>query len=76
MSGKNDGGAAFPGPLWHIDEKNGPVCDNPGMTLRDYFAGKGLQGICSDPASANMTGKAIAEAAYEYADAMLEAREK
>ena len=48
---------------------------NPGMTLRDYFAAKVMQGICaSDPVSA-MTNERIAKESYDLADAMLKARE-
>lgn len=35
----NDGGPAFPLPLPHSDE---------GMSLRDYFAGKAMQGLIHD----------------------------
>jgi hypothetical protein len=46
-----------------------------GMTLRDYFAAKVMQGICaSDPVSA-MTNERIAAESYDLADAMLKARE-
>ena len=44
-----------------------------GMTLRDYFAAKAMQGIVSDPNLAMGTLQ-IAEWAYKQADAMLEAR--
>lgn len=42
-----------------------------GMTLRDYFAAAALQGMC-----ANGGAPALVRAidAYDYADAMLEAR--
>jgi hypothetical protein len=44
--------------------------EHPGMTLRDYFAAKAMQGmmdsVCSD--------EYIARAAYKMADAMLAAR--
>jgi hypothetical protein len=44
-----------------------------GMTLRDYFAAKAMQGIMSDPnLSIGMTK--IADWAYAQADAMMEAR--
>ena len=47
-----------------------------GMSLRDYFAAKVMQGICaSDPVSA-MTNERIAAESYDLADAMLAAREK
>jgi len=49
--------------------------DLTGMTLRDYFAAKVMQGICaSDPVSA-MTNERIAAESYDLADAMLKARE-
>jgi hypothetical protein len=44
-----------------------------GMTLRDYFAAKALQGIMVDPMM-TMSADKIADWAYEMADAMLEAR--
>ena len=44
-----------------------------GMTLRDYFAAKALQGIMVDP-NVTMGADKIAEWAYMQADAMLEAR--
>ena len=46
-----------------------------GMTLRDYFAAKAMQGIfASDPVS-TMTNERIAKESYDLADAMLKARE-
>jgi len=45
---------------------------NDGMTLRDYFAAKAMQGKIA----AGATGfEDIAFYAYKYADAMLKARE-
>jgi hypothetical protein len=51
--------------------------DQTGMTLRDYFAAKVLQGICNSRSHVDLKGHAIASAkvAYELADAMLKARE-
>lgn len=53
--------------------------DNPGMTLRDYFAGQALAGLCAN--SAAMFGghyqgdsDAIAMLAVRFADALLAAR--
>jgi hypothetical protein len=44
-----------------------------GMTLRDYFAAKAMQGILADPSTPEIMD--IAGAAYEVADAMMKARE-
>lgn len=56
----------------------------PGMTLRDYFAGQALAGVCAnyqsmqDIAQRERTGKIADHMAYDcyvMADAMLAARE-
>ena len=51
--------------------------DMTGMTLRDYFAARALQGFCNSRSHVDLKGHAIASAkvAYELADAMLKARE-
>ena len=47
-----------------------------GMTLRDYFAAKAMQGITSTlSGTAPVLYDAIADDAYKIADAMLKARE-
>jgi len=48
-----------------------------GMTLRDYFAAKAMEGICNARSHSDLKGHAIASAkvAYELADAILKARE-
>jgi hypothetical protein len=50
--------------------------DMTGMSLRDYFAAKAMQGICNGRSHTDLKGHAIASAkvAYELADAMLKAR--
>ena len=63
---KETGGPAFPRP--------GDFHPQFGMTLRDYFAAKAMQGIVSDPDLA-MGMEKVAEWAYQQADAMLKARE-
>ena len=60
---KDTGGPAFPCP----DDFN----PTAGMTLRDYFAAKAMQGLLD----AAMAECEIAKAAYEMADAMLKARQ-
>jgi hypothetical protein len=44
-----------------------------GMTLRDYFAAKAMQGIVSDP-NVTVGWEKTAAWAYSMADAMMEAR--
>lgn len=82
MSWHNDGGPAFPAPIevdaWLV-----------GMTLRDYFAAKAMQGVLSnsdngggsiEPMVAFLADPArdgcewVARVAYRIADAMLAAR--
>ena len=48
-----------------------------GMTLRDYFAAKAMQGYCSNQQhTSSCTVELTADCAYEMADAMLAEREK
>ncbi len=70
MSTANNGGPAFP-VHW-------PTATSSGITLRDYFAAKAMQGMfASDTDDWNEQGDwtSRAESAYEMADAMLKARE-
>ena len=65
MSNTNTGGPAFPYENRYEHE---------GMTLRDYFAAKAMQGILTDPEIV-MGATEIADLSYKYADAMLKARQ-
>lgn len=69
----NNGGPAFPLP-----EAAHPGASPPdvakGMTLRDYFAAKALQGLLAD-SKVEATQAEFAAASYGMADAMLKARE-
>ena len=58
----------LPGQSW---QEMAP-CD--GMTLRDYFAGKALQGICAHPDTWGLLQTGIARTAYDMADEMIAAR--
>jgi len=57
---------------------------NPGMTLRDYFAAKALQGMFANPDDGHENYdlsyedyvKEIARCSYKMADAMLAARDQ
>jgi hypothetical protein len=68
----NTGGSAFPFTDY---DSHGDVMDiHSGMTLRDYFAAKAMQGMLSDTALVG-TPDEFAIKAYAMADAMLKARE-
>ena len=79
MSAPNDGGSAFPHPGYHgIDGKFVDV-PHQGMTLRDWFAGLALQGFCANPQSLAEDGGFSHDnfrAAYDFADAMIEERQR
>ena len=74
MSNTNiNGGPAFPVPLLPGQSWQGmEPCD--GMTLRDYFAGRAMQSYLLDKDRDSFTFEQLAQASYEMADAMLEAR--
>jgi hypothetical protein len=69
MSKINTGGSAFPshGSMGEVTQE--------GMTLRDYFAAKALQGLLFDDNGDFSDRNWLAEKAYAFADAMLKARE-
>lgn len=67
MNNTNTGGSAFPA----LYAGNG----TEGMTLRDYFAAKWLQGFMANPALDDLTPDLAACKAYQIADAMLKARQ-
>ena len=76
MSMTNDGGPAFPGHALKITLPDGSVVPKaPGMTLRDWFAGQALAGMCAVPVRHGTTAETFADSAYVLADAMLRARE-
>lgn len=73
----NTGGPAFPIPLLPGQSWQGMApCD--GMTLRDYFAAKAMQGLIAQSAGTALGSRVeiAAEYAYAAADAMLKAREQ
>ena len=47
---------------------------NEGMTLRDYFAAKAMQGMMTDP-NLEMGCNTVATLSYKYADEMMKVRE-
>ncbi len=46
----------------------------PGMTLRDYFAGQALIGLCSNKNYEDMTDEQVSKACYINADTMIKER--
>ena len=68
QSSYSDGGPAFPNNDAH-------GCAYAGMTLRDWFAGQALTGVMAHNDSVKWSPNAVASDCYDYADAMLEARE-
>lgn len=62
----NTGGPAFP-------TRN---TLNDGMTLRDYFAAKAIQGLLASQTTSHLTDEMLSKEAYAVADAMLKAREQ
>jgi hypothetical protein len=48
--------------------------DEAGMTLRDYFAAKALQGCLADASVQTFDNNELAKFCYEMADAMLKVR--
>lgn len=74
----NNGGPAFPG-LWDEHRVDGSRLRQklPGMSLRDYFAGKVLEGLCANGARVQVNGEDVSHdvAAYRIADGMLKTRE-
>jgi len=76
MSETNNGGPAFPTADPNYEAKYA----GKGMTLREYFAAKAMEGILTNPylyeslAPRDGAFQQIAENAFAIADAMLQAR--
>ena len=59
-------------PAMHFDLAEG----EHGMTLRDYFAAKAMQGMLSENSGIRYPNEELAMFAYAVADAMMKAREE
>lgn len=79
MNTKNDGGPAFPRAgstgTW---EQHQSLCESgfantkqDGMSLRAYFAGQAMQGICASSPGNEWTDERIAKDAVALADALI-----
>ena len=71
----NDGGPAFPTKRETLDPRAIGWSMQDGMSLRDWFAGMALQGLCTQDESHFENALDLAETAFQAADAMLEARQ-
>lgn len=81
---KPTGGPAFPHAFQELDRQGMPCTQayfQEGMTLRDYFAAKTMQGIWANAdilatLPGSQEAQRIAQMGYEQADAMLAERDK
>lgn len=79
MSAIKNGGPAFPRPASEytvsgtLADGNDAIREQDGMSLRDYFAAKAMQGML---ANSGVDAFRIAKEAYMFADAMLDRRER
>lgn len=71
------------GPAFPETGERGKAAGGEGMTLRDYFAAKAMQGMLAYPGCEqrgshhnNNTADGVAAMAYDYADAMISMRTK
>ncbi len=79
MTNKDNGGPAFPsegGEKFMIGNAMHKTLPSSGMTLRDYFAAKAMQGMIASYGYLRGEVDVIAESAYDCADAMIARRSK
>lgn len=79
MTQRNDGGPAFPAEVeerYYCMGNQVRKVSKPGMSLRDYFAAKAMQGDIAASAEKRPNPTDCAAWAYQMADAMLAARER
>ena len=74
----NTGGPAFPTEYFYDQDTKVERMPTEGMTLRDYFAAKAMQGLIAQSAGTALGSRVeiAAEYAYAAADAMLKAKEQ
>ena len=73
MNEKVTGGPAFPDPGRAQSAKQREILKGHGMTLRDYFAAKAMQGLVT---KRSCSLDELPKFAYLFADAMLAERSK
>ena len=77
----NDGGSAFPSTrTLHVKHSDGTeetgFVEMRGMTLRDWFAGRVIQGMLANPSLDIVEMEDLVCESYQYADIMIAHREK
>lgn len=75
MNHSNDGGPAFAAGAFEHNS-NGTLAWQDGMSLRDYFAAKAMQGLFAAGGGVTRGAKEWARLAYTMADAMLHVRQE
>jgi hypothetical protein len=75
----NDGGPAFPMQvrMEHSEDQGKDyreTIEDPGMSLRDWFAGQALAGLISVQKVEHISADSLAKSAYNVADGMLAER--
>ena len=74
MNETKNGGPAF--PTTQYVGGISPTGYSGGMTLRDFFAAKAMQGMLAEDGGGALNNEELAEFAYVIADEMLKARER
>jgi len=74
MADKIENPPAF--PFAELNDDGSHYCSHPGMTLRDYFAGQVMAGICAARPPKEYSYAQFVSDSYTLADAMLAARAK
>lgn len=81
MSKEQDGGPAFPQLQCRDEDGRWSPVRVDGLSMRDWFAGQALAEIVADDIKQGLPAdgldiRHVPDAAYRYADAMLEARRR
>jgi hypothetical protein len=72
MSKPIEGEPAFPSPpVGTGDPRDGMTTGSPGMSLREWYIGQALQGLCANPDLAQNKAELIGELSIYQADAVM-----
>lgn len=76
MDWDKQGGSAFPAEQHETQDGSWNTTFEPGMSLRDWFAGQALSGMCQGCGWQGGDFEKMASHAYEAADQMLARRDQ